>query len=330
MKTFPLLAVAKSLLAVSIFVFAQNLFAGDISFYGIFKEQDFVQTNNTAPISDTNGPALFQCEVDSSSSGLIDDASVQLPNSSSRTLVPDGSDAFRFRETFSSASALNAVYGTGTYSLTIDSENDGFNFAQLSMPSDAYSNTPQITNYTDAQSINPSNSFTIGWLAFSGGTSGDFIRLTLRDSSGDKSFDTGDFGSPDAFNGTNLSSVIPANTLYSGEVYLGELMFSHLTTIDSTSIPGATGAVVFTKKTSFSVKTTGTVPSINLHVLGLTNGTFQFSFTSQPGKNYQVQFADQLSEWQDFLFTNATSSETVISDTFSSGNPKRFFRVTVP
>jgi hypothetical protein len=329
MKTILPRILAKLIFVVGVFVFVQNSFAGDISFFGIIKEQDFFQTNNAAPSSDTNSPFLFQCFVDSSGPDLIDSASVQLPNSSSRILQPEGNDEFAFREIFSSLSGLNATYGTGTYSLTIDSEND-FNVVQVNFPSDAYPSTPQITNYTAAQAINPSNNFTLAWLPFAGGTVNDFIELRIEGGSGDAVFRSADFGAPDSLNGTNVSVLIPANTLSPGETYHGELMFAHPTTVDTTSIPNATGVIAFTKRTGFELKTTGTPPSINLQIIGITNGNFQFSFNTQPGKDYQVQFTQTLTNWQDIGFFNATTNQIIFSDTFSIFNTGRIYRVFTP
>ncbi|MEP6663246.1 MAG: hypothetical protein ABJC04_06230 [Verrucomicrobiota bacterium] len=321
--------LAQRILTLGLLLFTQTLFAGDISFFGLFKMQNFNQTNNAAPVADSVAPFGFQCNVDSSGPDLITDASVQLPGGGSRTLLADGSDSFAFRESFSSLSALNSSYGTGTYTLTVNSEND-FNFAQLSLPSDAYPSTPQITNYTAAQAVDSSNNFVVLWQAFAGGTANDFIQLTIRDSSDNPVFRSGDFGSPGAFNGTNSSALIPANTLFTGETYNGELLFARLTTIDSTSIPGATGVVAFTKRTRFSLKTTGVVPPITLRVIGFTNGNFQFSFNTQPGKNYQIQFADTLPNWQNLQFTNAASSEIIFTDPFGGFNPQRFYQVMAP
>ena len=321
----------KPLLVLAIFVCRQTLFAGDISFYGIFKEQDFLQTNNTAPVSDTSRPYVFQCVVDSSAPNLISSASVQLPGGGSRTLQPDGDHGFAFREIFSSAGALNASYGVGSYTLMVDSENDGFNFAQLSVPADAYPNTPQMTNFTAAQAINPSNAFTLAWQPFSGGTANDFIELKIRDSSSNTTvFRSGDFGTPGALNGTNLSIVLPANTLSPGEIYFAGLLFSKLTAVNNTSIPGATGLVAFLKRTTVHLQTAGSAPAIHLNVIGFSSGNFQFSFNTQPGKNYQIQFADALPNWQNLQFTNAASSEIIFTDTFASFNPARFYRVTAP
>ena len=325
----PVLSRVQFLIGLALLATTQLVWAGDIAFFGIAKEQRLVQTNNAAPVADASMPFNFLCFIDSTGPDLITDATVRLPSSASRTLVPDGDSSYAFQNSFSSASTLNSTYGSGTYTLTVSSEND-FNVAQLTMPSTVFPNAPQITNFTAVQAINPSNAFTLGWLPFSGGSSADLVELAIRDSSENSIFRSGDLGSPGALNGTNTSVVIPSGTLFPGETYRGELTFVKIVTRDTTSIPNALGVVGFLSRTSFAVKTTGSAAEVALEVTSLINGNFQFRFNTQPGKAYQVQFADALPDWQNYFYTNATSGEVVLTDVVAGANAKRFFRVMVP
>ncbi|MEO6033931.1 MAG: hypothetical protein ABIQ35_01620 [Verrucomicrobiota bacterium] len=313
-----------------LFTSALTVSAGDISFYGLIKEQRLVQTNNAAPIPDTNAPFSLQCFVDSSGPDLITDASIRLPGGASRLLTRDGEDEYSFQDVFSTASGLNGVYPAGNYTLTVDSENDIFSTAPLSMPTAVFPNVPQITNYTSAQAVNPNNAFTFNWVAFAGGTTSDFIEFAVRGNAGNAVFRSADLGQPNALNGTNTSIVIPGGTFFSGETYLAELMFAKITTRDSSSIPGATGVVGFTTRTTFAMKTTGQAATVSLQVVGYSGGNFQFRFNSQPGKIYQLQFADSLTNWQNLFYTNATATEVDFTDAFAGFNSNRFYRVMVP
>ena len=62
--------------------------AGDIAVYGIVKEQRFVQTNDAAPSLESAEPFAFQCFVDATGPGLINDAFVNLPGGGMRTMPP--------------------------------------------------------------------------------------------------------------------------------------------------------------------------------------------------------------------------------------------------
>lgn len=291
-----------SLLLVSL---GQPVFAGDIGFYGVIKEQAFLQNGNVTP-SFTN--AHFECFVDSTAPNLINSASVQIPSGGSRTLVADGSDAYHFKDVFNSTSALNSVYGTGTYRLDIDSENDGFSFAQLSMPSDAYGSAPFITNYVAAQNIDPAADFTLYWSSFVGGTANDFIEVRIQDDLGNEVFSSLPPGSPGAPNGTSTSFMIPANSLAAGRQYDANVSFIKVAVFDTTQIPGSTGVVAFVTKTSFKIQTSGSAGQIKTYAvikmqdfMQTNNGAPVFS-TNEPPFAFQS-------------FVNATATNVVTNAT---------------
>ncbi len=311
---------------IILFSTVNTIFASDIVFYGIVKQQDWVQTNSSAAVLEAATPFRFTCFVDSQPT-VVNSAFVQIPSGGSRTLVAEGDSSWNFEQRFSSLSSLDATYGTGTYSLQVDSQNDFTSFSQLQMSANAYPNTPQLSNFSAAQSINPTNSFTLMWDAFTGGTANDFVQVSISAEGGVDVFRSGDApGSPSALNGTSTSIDIPANTLSPGQFYTVELMFAKITVSNTTSIPGATGVVAFAKRTKTILHTSGTPPSIQLQVIGFVGGQFQFQFNSVAGKNYQIQWSDNLSGWGNLGFTNATSSQTVFAD-MTAGAPKRFYRV---
>ena len=78
-----------------------------------------------------------------------------------------------------------------------------------------------------AQTINPTQPFTLTWDAFSGGTSADYISVGVDDQDSDTIFKTADLGSPNALKGTATSVVIPAGTLQAGSNYNATIGFFH-------------------------------------------------------------------------------------------------------
>src|SRR5687767_6294935 len=85
--------------------FSCGVFGADVSFYGVGKQQDHVQTNTASP---SLVSVHFECFVDSSEPNVINSASVQLPSGSSRVLTEDGPDSFSFEDVFASTSSMNA------------------------------------------------------------------------------------------------------------------------------------------------------------------------------------------------------------------------------
>jgi hypothetical protein len=133
-------------LAAAILVPGQLLLGADVSFYGIVKVQEFAQTNDSAPSLEGATPFSFYCFAETTAPGLITNAFVQLPGGGSRAIESDDPEYYEFKEHFSSLAELNSTYGAGVYTLNIESVNDGTSVVPLTVPADAYPNTPQITN----------------------------------------------------------------------------------------------------------------------------------------------------------------------------------------
>jgi hypothetical protein len=305
-----------------------------IELYGVFKAQSFMQTNDAAPVFSTNEPPFqFQSFVDTSATNVVLAADVRLPGGTIQMLsAEDDGKSWSLEDGFSTQSGLDSACGIGTYTMRLSRSGSMTNVVPLNLPADAYPDTPQITNYSAAQSINPSNNFTLFWNPFTGGTSNDFIQVEIGRGNDQTVFHSSGPGEPGSLNGTSTSFQIPTGTLSPGETYSVQLMFVRLTSTDTTSIPGALGLAGFIKTTTASIRTTGTPFMVRLQVVGMVNGQFQFKFNSQPGRNYQVQWLDSLPNsspsWGNLWFINATSSETVFTDTFPLST-QRFYRVEV-
>jgi hypothetical protein len=67
---------------------------------------------------------------------------------------------------------------------------------------------------------------------------------------------------------------------------------------------------------------------VSISNLGLSVGTFSFSFGSQAGFTYVVQYKNTLStsNWTTLITTNGTGAPITVQDSFSN-NPSRFYRV---
>jgi hypothetical protein len=293
------------------FFVVSTALASDVSFYGIVKERTFVQNTNTGPAAVVSGGFGFQCFIDSSEPNVINSAQLTPPSGPSRALSPDGPDSFFFGEQFDSASAMNAVYGTGTYNLGIQSENDIISFAQMDMPADAYPAAPPfITNYDEAQNIDPEGSFGLVWSGFTNGTAGDFIQVQIQDTNGNPVFaSSGPPGAPGALNGIHTSIVIPAGALAPGREYNGEIFFAKIVVSNTADIPGARGILAFAARTSFKLRTSSPVQeAINLYgvfkaqnfmqtndappVLSTNEAPFQFNSFVDVSATNEVLYAD--------------------------------------
>lgn len=229
----------------------------DVTMYLVGKIMSFAQTNSSALLPLADMPVMSDLEVNESSSGTVVSASVQLPSGDNRTLVYESwNNIFQTNELFSSTSAMNTVYPTGTYTFTIVGAHDGTNTCPINLTGDAYPNTPRVSNWTAAQTIVPTNDFTLTWDSFVGGTTNDYIGLQIEKNGGGTVFATPGAGQPGSLNGTSTSVAIPAYTLGSGTNYNARLTFAKMVALNTSNYSGAVGVAAYVMQTEFIVAPT--------------------------------------------------------------------------
>lgn len=250
--------------ATACFIFTLiNLQAADVGFYAVLKGQLFIQNSSGAPVPSETSNVVFQAEIDVDE-GSLTNAIVVLPNSTQISLSGEDehSDELGFEQSFDSTSAMNAAFPDGTYTMILQTVNDGNRTNTLTF-SGGYPATPRISNFDAAQAVNPEQPFTLTWDALAGGTVDDFVMLQIRacsndeDDHGEEVFYTPDLGEPGALNGTATSAIIPARTLRPGQTYKIEMLIGRGIP-DTSSYPGATGLAAYFKRLQSQLTTTGT------------------------------------------------------------------------
>lgn len=244
----------RSILAV-IFL-SQASQAADVNSFLIAKGQQFRQTNAAAPVLiPDEEPFQAYGSVTPTLAGAVTGATLRLPNSQVVTLDDAGDGLFEIDAAFTTKAQLDTQVPAGTYTFTILTQNDGTNRPALSLPADNYPTTPRISNWEDAQSIEPAADFTIQWLPFTNGTINDFIIFAIADANDQDVFSTPDFLDPNRLSGTNTSAAVPAGTLAANTVYRGRLLFVKRTGLNTNTIPGAVGLSGYYKDTYFPLTT---------------------------------------------------------------------------
>jgi len=222
----------------------------------------------------TTAPYAFGAAVWPTTPSYVNSATLLLPTGTTTNLpyrTPQyASDNFGLSAFFQEQSALDAAYPNGSYRFTMNTVHDGLRIAPVSMTGDAYPNPPRIANYSAAQAINPSASFTVIWDAFAGGTTNDIIKLEIDKPTGGLLFGSPDLLRPGQLTGTATSFIIPANTLVAGMGYTARVKFWKASSINNSSYPGVVGAGVYSSTTEFLITTTGvsTKPDIWYYLVG--------------------------------------------------------------
>ncbi len=242
-------------LALASFVPAR---AADVAFFGVVKGQKYIQEAQHLVRLEEHGhddPLYIEAFVDLEGANTINGATVQIPGGQVFVLDPEGTESYRITANFESLLDLNAQFPDGTYTLTINTKNNGVPSISLNLTGSAYPSIPRVSNFNDAQSVNVGNSFTVMWDA-PGMTANDFVQLTVEDLNGNVVYETGAPG--EGLNGTDTQHTIPGGRLQPGRIYEATLMFAKIVQMDSSSYGGGvTGVAAYLKETHFHIVTTG-------------------------------------------------------------------------
>ena len=165
---------------------------------------------------------------------------------------------------------LDLAFGNGTYQINGFTFNDSFS-TTASITGDAYPYAPHVSNYGQAQVINPGLDFTLRWDAFIGGTTNDVIQVVVRDTNGYPIYQSAVTPGEPApiLDGTATAFVIPAFSLPSGQPAVATLTFTKITDLSSSSSLGGRPLIGYFTETTFPVSTlssAGIFPVANSNV----------------------------------------------------------------
>jgi hypothetical protein len=252
MKRILLLLTASNVLTMSA-VLAVN----DVgTFYVVFKEQKYNQTDTSIPVLGNNG-YRFTSRISAAAGGTLTGGTITPPNTGSvktaqaYTQTNDGTGSLQFQQKFTTLSALNGAFGDGSYSLQITGQNGNYN-SQLTVSGGTYpGEIPQVsnTNFSNgALLVDPRKAFTVIWNSFADHGANDTIVFSISDAN--KQTVMLQILAP-----TATSQVIPANTLQPLKGYTINLIFLKVNNLNTTSIPSSTGYGGYATTTNINIST---------------------------------------------------------------------------
>ena len=272
-----------------------------ITTFSVGKVHHYNQTSSGSPTLDPSTPYGFSGVTSLSSNRTATSVTLTNPISTDFSLFhlpPPSAEIFILATNFTSLSTWDATFPAGNYSFFVQAATSN-QTVTVNLPttnSMAQPGAPHLTNYPAAQMVSPSQTFVLGWDAFSGGTTADYIDVDIG-----SAYNSPDPGQPGALTGTARTFAIPAGTLQPNSNYLSRVGFFHF--VGSTNASYATAAYRATY-TEFSVITTSG--------LMLTNpvyapGNFSFDVLCPTGQTVTVEYKTNLttSLWQTLLTTNS-------------------------
>jgi hypothetical protein len=225
----------------------------------LYKGQCSTQTASGVVAAAPN-PYVFQVLAQPISAGIVTAASVSTPSGGNYPLANVSGGNMGYTGYGASASAFDAAYGTGNYSVRYHYSLGGFLSGDatnvLALASGAYPAAPHLSNFSAAQSLDVASDFTFSWSSFTGNGADDFIQFQILDGTS-VVYDSG-IGMNANLSGSDTSDTVVADTLTTGKTYTGRLIFYSVTSLNTSS--DTTTSVGYSSETTFTIKTGGSGP----------------------------------------------------------------------
>jgi hypothetical protein len=298
-----------------------------ITVFTIGKGWLYTQASSGAPTLNPTAPYFFDGITSLSSNRTATNVSIGLPGGGVSNLFqnPLHHEEFIFTYSTTNLTTFNSTFPAGSYQFTVASVSSNQQVTVTLPASFTQPNAPHITNYTAAQSITATQAFTLGWDAFTGGTTADFISLSIG-----SSFQTGGFGQTNALSGTAKGVTIPANTLQPGSNYNASIGFYHATATTNSGYVTEAWLATVTEFTVSTAAASGAARPVMTNAVWST-GKFNFDVISPPSQMITIVCNTNLNSastnWPVMLTTNTPAGGSFhVSDPRSTTNKIYFYR----
>src|SRR6266481_6696179 len=161
-------------------------FGQNVAGFLLGKIQNFHQSSSAAPVIDPAAPFQFGSIISMGTANIASATASFTGTASPRIYTPLGNGDFSILDTFTTQSQLDSAYGSGNYTLTINTDAGTFSRTIFLFPF-SYPTTPMLTvpanNWqSGALVIDPTLDYTFTWNAFSNAQAADVIELVIRNS----------------------------------------------------------------------------------------------------------------------------------------------------
>jgi len=232
--------------------------AADVSTFYVGKGQLLFQRSTNIPSQYPSLPFLFRAQAFDLSNSASP-VSLELPVTHLRIALFDPSypwPMWHFDDRIASISSLNNNYRSGTYNFWFNQwPRPPTNF-DLNFPSDTFPPPLRVSNFSEAQSIDSSNDFTLTWDGPAGARAMDLITFSVESSTGTVFSTSSILGRGNALSGMETSVLIPANTLPRARTLVGLLTYTRVVGTNY-SHSDAAGYSGWFSQTDFPIRTLG-------------------------------------------------------------------------
>jgi hypothetical protein len=304
--------------------------SGLYSKFAVANEVQYVQTNASGPVPNGSNAWGFVASIDLSTNLSSGAATLSIPGKGTKNMLRADSRHFVVAVITNSFANVLTAYPQGTYQFAISN-----NSWSVTLPvGTQLPSTPTLKNYLAAQSIDPTQDFTLVWDPLAGASQNDLISVDVRDlSNGTSILRSPKFGCAGDLAGSATTFLIPANALETNKSYVVQLLFLHFTTFDTNSLPYTELVSGTEAQTQVGISTSGASTAVTqpviLNLEWLAGGGVRFDVQTTPGKNLTVQFnptAEDSADWTTLQTIPATTALTAFTNNVPSNSKTGFYR----
>ena len=303
----------------------------DVKSFSVSKGHEFVQSSSAAPTPTVSTAFVFTASVVATDAGTVNSASVLTPRGVTVPLrLQDDGKTFALRDGCDDQVQVDAAYPDGSYTLQINTVNEGVRNVSLSLSGATYPNAPRLNNFDQMQLVESGLTLFVRWDPFAGGATNDFIFVEFDDVFGNIFYITRSYGKSGALDGIATTLAVPNGTFQESQLYRGALLFEKIMAATQSGYPGALGISGYFSRTRFNLTTrgAGNPPSLDAWQIS-TNAAFSFNINGLLGASYRVDCSSNLVQWVPLQTISAAAKQTLFVDPQSATRPCFFYRAVL-
>jgi hypothetical protein len=296
----------------------------------VMKSYSYDQSSTAAPTPDPTAPYVFNASTMLASNRTATNITLTVPTTPA-TVTNLQQNPVRLENYYmfslsNNAAGFESAFPQGNYVFNVQAVASNQSVSVALPVSMQQPNAPHLTNYAAAQAVNPAQPFTLGWDAFTGGTSTDFVYLAVS-LDGTNVYETPSYLlGTNALPGTALWTNIPAGTLRSNTTYDASIMFVRAAYV--TNNAGYSTSAIRATVTQFPIITLGT-PLVLTNAVR-SGGVFSLDVLCAIGQTFTLLSSTNpalpAAQWSALLTTNSTVTRVHYSDPQSATNRALFYR----
>lgn len=281
----------------------------DVHWLGLYKRQSLRQSSAAAPVPLEASPFAVVGVAEAATPLSLLQAAVRFPNQALGALAGAGV-GWNWTQSFPTQQAMDAAYPAGDCTLTLATLNNGAREVILPLAATAWPSAPHVSNWNDANRIDPGQPFTLRWHPIAGATADDFLQVKITRNS-EVIFKTGDHPrSLGALAGTASSIVLPGNLFEPGTTCEASVLFLKAARVDTFSYPKALAVAGAARETIATLRTRGgNHPAPRVSITSDGAGVRMRVSEAAPGWLYSVERSSDLRTWTPALYINAPAGE---------------------